>query len=266
MSWRTLSTWPNTFTRPWLSAAIARRRASTQASSRPVTTTAWSGSSVSMTFRVASSRRPKPPPDPSMKRSTGRRGDRPRANRAAARSAGSANSAATGTPVTVTRSRGTPRGGEVVGDLLRGHAVVVHVREDPLRVGHEVREHGRVRGHGHAPRPEGGEGGHRRGMDRHHVIGPEALDEAPQLAHAQAVDAHQQRRRHADLVAEPVRAAPEHGSPAEHRVVERAARPVEGRVDEIAEVVDHGGVRARLLRAPSRASAPRGCGRSRRRR
>ena len=64
---------------------------------------------MASTVRVASSSRPKPPPEPSMKSRTGSRGESPRPSRACARSEGWTNSSPTGMPVTVTRSRATPR-------------------------------------------------------------------------------------------------------------------------------------------------------------
>src|SRR5262249_5636266 len=78
-------------------------------------------------------------------------------------------------------------------------------------------------------------------MDRLDVVEAFGLEEPAQLARPDAIEAEEERRGDAEAIPDPVRAAPERGRLLENPVVEPAAPLVEARMDQLAEVIDHGG-------------------------
>jgi hypothetical protein len=132
-------------------------------------------------------------------------------------------------------------------DFLGRHAVAVDVRRHPLAVGQEIRHHGGVRRHGFALGLEHRHDHGRGGVHGDDDIGRLRLQEPGQSPRAEPCHSHSSPRIAGHPVAQLVGQAPQERRATQRAVIEPAASVLEGRVHEVAEVVDDDGVQSLAL-------------------
>ena len=143
---------------------------------------------------------------------------------------------------------------EVVTDLVRGDAVAIDARRDPLAVGDEVRDDGGVRRQAPARAGERGHGHRMRGVHGHDGVGRDAVQQGAKPSRAQARSAEGQRRVTGQAVTEGIREAPHSRQVAQQCEVGGTRRAVEERVHEVTEMVDDDRVSAEPGHLPGDAA------------